>query len=361
MSVTALAPAVPDARETARLLGCSVEAVQIARTCEVVDLHIDVLIPPRLWGYDVLRHHGPGALRGRFFGHLDVPRMYEGGLTGAMWSITTNPFRSPRRRWDVFLRNLERLRRTIADTRGHVRLVRNLVEYRAARALGAHACMPAIQGGNALEAAPDGVASIPDDSITRVTLVHLTNSCYGATSAPFSMLRRDKGLSDRGRELVRQLNDRRIFVDLAHIHPRGFWDAVEVHDRTQPLIATHTGVAGVKPHWRNLDDDQIKAIADTGGTIGIIFALHFLRRRGGPRDGAMVVEHMERVIQVAGEDFVSIGSDFDGAIIPPWDLRTGAAYPRLVQHMLDRGWSDIRIAKALGENALRAFGLLRPG
>jgi len=220
--------------------------------------------------------------------------------------------------------------------------------------------MLAIQGLHAIEGAPDGVASIPDDCVVRATLVHLLNAAYGATSAPLGFGRADKGLTNTGREAVVQMNARRVFVDLAHIHERAFWDAVAVHDRTQPLIATHTGVVGVRPHWRNLTDAQVKAIADTGGVVGIIFSEEFLRRRGGPRDGAMIVEHIEHVIRVAGEDAVALGSDFDGMITPPRDVASADAYPKLVQHMLDRGFSEERIRKVLGENFLRALGMLRP-
>jgi membrane dipeptidase len=218
-----------------------------------------------------------------------------------------------------------------------------------------------VQGGNAFDAAPESIFSVPDKLITRVTVVHLTNSVLGASSAPMSFLRRHRGLTARGKDFVKALNAARVFVDLAHIDPKSFWDAVGVHDRAQPLIVTHTGVSGVRPLWRNIDDRQVKAVADTGGTIGIIYAQAFLGRPGGPRDGAMVVEHMEHVIKVAGEDFVSIGSDYDGSIIPPPGLRSGGdSYPRLVQYMLDRGWNDGRIGKVLGGNALRALGLLRP-
>ncbi len=75
---------------------------------------------------------------------------------------------------------------------------------------------------------------------------------------------------------MRRLNEKRIFVDLAHISKRGFWDAVEVHDKSQPLMVTHTGVSGVYEHWRNLDDDQLRAIADSGGTIGVMYQSSFL-------------------------------------------------------------------------------------
>ena len=357
----AVSVSLPDVDSQARSLGISREAVELTRTAEVIDLHIDTFIPPRLYRYDLHKRHGHGLLGGRFFGHLDFRRILEGGLSGAMWSITTNPYRRAASRWRVFQRNVARFKDLIASTDGAFRITPTYPEYRAARAAGAHAVIPVIQGGNALQAAPDGVASIPDDMISRITLVHLTNSAYGITSSPLKGWKGKRGLSDAGRDLIRQMNARRVFVDLAHINEAGFWDAVEVHDRSQPLIATHTGVDGVRKHWRNLDDRQIKAIADTGGTIGIIFSKAFLARRGGPRDGRMIIEHMAHVIDVAGEDFVSVGSDYDGAIVPPGELRSGDAFPRLVQHMLDQGWSPERVTKVLGGNFLRAFEALRPG
>lgn len=349
-----------DADVAARRLGVSKEAIELVRRSDVIDLHVDSDIPRRLFGYDLARRHGRWPFFGVCFGHLDLPRALEGGLSGAMWSITTNPVRSRAGRWRVFLENLDRVSRFVSESGGRIALARNHAEYRHARAAGAHACMLAIQGGNALEAAPDGPRSIPSQAITRVTLVHLTSSTYGASSSPLSWLTREKRLTNAGIDAVRQLDEARIFVDLAHLHPCGFWDVVRVHDKSQPLIATHTGVSGVRPHWRNLDDAQIKAIADTGGTIGIIFAKHFLQRAGGPRDGRMIVEHIEHVIRVAGEDFVSIGSDYDGLIVPPHDLRSATTYPRLVQHMLDRGFSTERVGKVLGGNFLRCFRQLRP-
>jgi membrane dipeptidase len=343
------------------LLGCSHDAVQLTRRAELIDLHVDTFLLPRLWGYDPLARHRGGPFGRYFFGHLDVPRMLDGGLDGAMWSITTNPFRTAESRWRVFQHNLASLRHLIARAGGRLEEVRSVAGYRAARARGAHACLLAIQGLNAVEGAPDGVASLRDRGILRVTLVHLTNAVYGATSSPLGRGRRDKGLTPAGREAISQLNARRIFVDLAHIHERGFWDAVAVHDRSQPLIVSHTGVAGVRPHWRNLTDAQIKAVADTGGTIGIIFNAPFLRRPGGPRDAGMIADHVQHVMRVAGEDFVSIGSDFDGWITPPPDLASADRYARLVQVLLERGVRASQVEKVLGQNFLRAFALLRPG
>lgn len=356
-----LAPSMPPVPQVARALGVSEHAVALCRDSEVIDLHIDTFIPPRLWGYDPLVRHRQALFGRAFFGHLDVYRMADGGLKGAMWSITTNPYRSAAGRWATFQKNLARLRALVEGSGGWLEVVTDLAGYRAARARGAHAVMISVQGANAFEGAPQGFLSAPPGLVLRATLVHLTNSALGTTNSPLSRMRRDKGLTELGRRFVHQLNAARAFVDLAHVHPQGVDDALAEHDRSQPLIATHTGVDGVRPHWRNLSDAHVKAIADTGGVVGVIFAENFLSRPGGPRDGAMVVEHMEHVAKVGGWQAVAMGSDYDGAIVPPPDLPGGESYPRLVQHMLDRGWTDDQVRGCLGENYLRALGLLRPG
>jgi len=356
--MSALVPLQPT--ELATRLGCSTEAVALTRDADLIDLHIDTLIPPRLWGYDVLARHGR-PLGGHFFGHLDLPRMVDAGLDGAMWSITTNPFRTAGSRLRTFHRNLASLEALVTRSDGRLAFARTAAEYRALKAKGVHAILLAIQGGNALEASSIGPGEVSDNRLTRVTLVHLTNAGFGATSSPFHLLRRDKGLSDSGRRFVTQLAEQRVFLDLAHVHPKTFWDAVEVHDPSLPFLVTHTGVCGVKPHWRNLDDDQIRATADSGGVVGVILSTHFLRRKGTPNDAGMVVDHMEHIVRVGGENAVAVGTDYDGAISPPADLRGGDCYPRLVQTMLDRGWSESLVRKALGENFLRSFEALRPG
>ena len=365
------------AAELAKQHGVSQAAAELLLASDVLDLHIDTFIPPRLplVRYDITKRHERGFLGGRFFGHLDIPRVLESGLTGAMWSITTNPFRRASRRWVVFQKNFERFQEMVRAQEGKLELARTATEYRAARARGAHVVLLAVQGGNAFEKSPAGLDSIRWDAggpsegsppgllgpspITRVTLVHLTNAAYGITSSPFRLWKGKRGLTEVGRDFVRHLNAHRVFVDLAHINAQGFWDAVEVHDKSQPLIATHTGVSGVKPHWRNLDDKQVKAIADSGGVVGVIYSRAFLKVRGGPDDAGMIVDHMAHVANVGGEDAVAIGSDYDGAIVPPKDLRSGNSYVRLVQKMLDRGFSEARIQKILGGNFLRSFERLR--
>ena len=340
--------------------GLKQAAAGLLSDSDVIDLHVDGFIPHRLFGYDLTIRHSGSYTRGRFVGHLDFPRAVEYGLTGAMWSITTNPLPRPRDRWRSFLENVQGLQREVERSEGMVQIATNWSDYMKVRESGAHVCLPAIQGANSLEGAPGGCGEIPNRFITRATLVHLTNSVYGTTSSPLSLWRSKNGLTWQGRDLVRDLDRHRIFVDLAHINKEGFWDAVQEHDPSLPLIVTHTGVEGVRPHWRNLDDDQIRAVADSGGTIGIIFEPNFLRRSTGPKDGAMVLEHLAHIIHVVGEDFVSLGSDYDGMISPPEGLRFEPNYAYLVMGMLERNWSMQRIQKILGGNFLRAFKAMRP-
>lgn len=341
----------------ARALGISREAVDLYLGSEVIDLHVDTFIWTRVLGYDLRKRHGRGPFGGWFLGQADLPRLLEAGVTGATWVITTNPVGPATRRERAFARNLRRLLDVLASVEQQVAVVKSAAEYRAARAAGKHGAFIGIQGGNALDARPDSVEVLADGTVLRVTLVHLSTSSLGVSSAPGSGA--DRGLTDAGREYVRRLNAMNVFVDLAHVSKRSFWDAVEVHDRSKPLLVTHTGVCGVHPHWRNLDDDQLRAIADSGGTIGIMYQSSFL---GDPTWGgraSSIADHLEHVVKTVGEDHASLGSDWDGAIVPPRDMPTCLELPRLAQLLLDRAWTPDRIRKILGGNFLRTVQALR--
>jgi len=346
----------PDPEAWARRLGVPREAIDLYLASEVIDLHVDTFIWNRIFGYDLHRRHGTGLFGGRFYSQVDFPRVREARLTGAIWVITTNPFRPGRSRPRAFFRNLERLR-AILETADDFTVVRNAAEYRAARAAGQHGAFLGVQGGNALDQELSDLERIPDGLILRVTLVHLSSSSLGVTSSPAAGSRRNEGLTNLGREYVRRLNERKIFLDLAHINRAGFFDALAVHDRSQPVLVTHTGVSGVHRHWRNLDDTQLRAVADLGGTVGVMYQSSFLGR--GAVTSERVVDHLAHIVETIGEDHASLGSDWDGAISPPRDLVTPLDLPRLVAHMLRRGWSPERIQKILGGNFLRVVEQLR--
>ncbi len=342
----------------AEKLGISREAAALYGASDVIDLHVDTFLWRRILGYSLAKRHGRGLFGGRFYSQVDVPRLQEARVRGATWVITTNPLRRARARVRTLFRNLDALTTDLGALPSAVAIVRNVAEYRAARAKGLHAAWIGVQGGNAFDGDLDALGRLPEGLVLRVTLVHLSNSRVGSTSSPLR-LGRDRGLTDLGRELVRRLDAQRIFVDLAHISRQGFFDAVAVHDRTRPLLVTHTGVTGAHPHWRNLDDEQLRAIADTGGTVGIMYQSSFLGDGLWTGRAESIVRHLAHVVETVGEDHASLGSDWDGLIVTPRDLPTCLELPRLVQLMLDRGWTDTRIGKILGGNFLRVVETVR--
>jgi membrane dipeptidase len=196
--------------------------------------------------------------------------------------------------------------------------------------------------------------------VLRVTLVHLTQSALGSTSSPLKASG-DQGIGARGKAYVEGLNARRVFVDLAHIGRRSFFEALEVHDKSQPAIVTHTGVSGAWPSWRNIDDEQLRAVAALGGVVGVIYHGQYLCGRyltgGRARD---VARHIVHIVNTVGPDVAALGSDWDGLIVPPQDMRTCLELPRLVQAMLDLGLAPDVIQNVLGRNFLRCLERLRP-
>ena len=348
----------PKSSETwAAELGIPTHAVDLYRSSDVVDLHIDSFIWQRTFGYDLTKRHR-APLWGAIFGQVDFPRILEAEISGATWIITTNPVRDPADRAETLARNLDALCGTFARVPDRFQVVRNAREYDAAREAGKHAAFLGIQGGNALDLSLEQVARLCDGRILRVTLVHLSSSRIGSTSSPMRL--RDLGLSAFGSNLVQLLNERRVLVDLAHISARGFWAACEAHAKHIPFVVTHTGVSGVHRHWRNLDDDQIRAVGRSGGVVGIMYHAPFLGDRPWAGRVDTIARHLEHVLNVAGEDTPALGSDWDGSIITPRDMPTCLELPRLVAALQRRAIPERVIQKILGQNFLRVVREVRP-
>ena len=340
----------------ARELGIPTAAVELYRASDVIDLHVDSFIWQRTLGYDLTQRHRP-PLWGAFLGQVDFPRILEAEISGATWVITTNPMREAADRARVFEENLNALASTFAKDAANFQVVTNAREYDAARAAGKHAAFLGIQGGNALDLSLPEMARLCDGRVLRITLVHLSSSRIGSTSSPMRL--RDLGLSAFGAQMVELLNERKVLVDLAHISAHGFWAACDAHAKQVPFVVTHTGVSGVYRHWRNLDDDQIRAVARSGGVVGIMYHAPFLGDRPWAGRVETIARHLEHVLNVAGEDTPALGSDWDGSIITPRDMPTCLELPRLVAALQTRGIGERAIQKMLGLNFLRVVREVR--
>ena len=164
------------------------------------------------------------------------------------------------------------------------------------------------------------------------------------------------GLTELGKALIGACNRLRILIDLSHLNERGFWDVAAISNA--PLVATHSNAHAISPHSRNLTDRQLAAIGQSGGFVGVNFASSFLRPDGRqdkdtPLD--LMIQHIEHMLEHAGEDGVGLGSDFDGATIPA-ELGDAAGLQNLVQAMRKRGFKTPLIEKLCFRNWLRVLG-----
>jgi len=163
------------------------------------------------------------------------------------------------------------------------------------------------------------------------------------------------GLTDAGRELVAACNGLRILVDVSHLNERGFWDVAELTDA--PIVATHSNAHVLCPSTRNLTDRQLDAIRDSGGIVGVNFAVSFLREDGASAAAGTGIDeigrHIHYLVDRMGIDHVGLGSDFDGATVPE-ELGGVSGLPLLLETIGER-YDAAALAKITHENWLRVL------
>lgn len=311
----------------------------------VVDLHTDSLMQMRAVGYRLEERHHNVILERLGFYHADLPRLREGGMTGQFFGVVTVPV--PERGCAAAcLRQVETMKQ-VASEQGLI-WARSAEDIRRAKREKTLAVFTGIEGGHNIEGRIENLRAFDEAGVRYLGLSHLTaNAIAGST------LGRSAGsstpLTDFGREVVREMNRLRMMVDLAHVGRAAFLDAAR--SSTRPVIVSHTGISGAFPLWRNIDDDQVKAVAATGGLIGIIFAWRYL---GSRRQGVeMLAPHFEHVRRLVGARHLALGSDFDGFIEPVKGLENVSHLPAVTAMLQERGWSEPEIRGVLGENLLR--------
>lgn len=317
----------------------------------IVDLHCDTMLGQTFLGYDPTKRHQNRLWASPFLFHADIPRMKDGGVGAVALGVVISPLR----RGSAAATTKKRLEMMAAWAEAapqDVVLAGTRAEILQARSTGRIALFGGLEGAHGLGGSLDDLEELRRLGLRYVTLAHFTPNKAATPSAGWGA-NPDAPLTDFGRELVEALNEQRILVDLAHVNRAGFMEACE-HSKA-PVLVSHTGVAGAYDSWRNIDDEQLRAVARTGGVVAIIFAPIFLGPSiRGPI--SLAVDHIRHVISVVGEDHVAVGSDFDGFIVPPTDLPDIAHLPVLTQCMLESGMTERQIRKCLGENTLRLFG-----
>lgn len=339
----------------------------------VFDGHNDVLL--RLW----LQKDGDPLgefLAGSSRGHMDLPRMVQGGFAGGLFAIFVPelPFHpstlehpdvnppdassvAQSAALGVTLAMASLLHRMARQSQGAIRLCRSAGDIRQCRAAGAIAAIMHIEGAEAIEPELTSLEALYGAGLRSIGPVWSRPNPFGH-GVPFRFPASPDtgpGLSDAGKALVRECNALGIAIDLSHLNEQGFWDVAKLS--RAPLIASHSNAHAICPSSRNLTDDQIKAIGVSGGMIGLNFANGFLRPDGLWKNDTgfdILLRHLDHLIEIAGVDHVGLGSDFDGARIPAV-IGDVAGLPGLVNAMRGHGFDDATLRKLCFENWISVF------
>ncbi len=331
------------------MLGSS-EARALHARYPPIDLHADTLTWSRWLGYDMRVRHEPPLWRAAFAGHVDLPRLRDAGMGAQFFGLVSLP---AGKRMHGLTRTVNEQIDILVDAAARapreMRVVRTASEIDACQREGIIGALLGIEGAHALEGEIDRIDDFARRGVRYLGFMHFTANDAGYPA--FGPGRRDsEGLTAFGFELVRRCETAGVLVDLSHINRRGFLDACSVS--TEPPIVSHTGVLGAHEHWRNIDDDQLRAVADKGGVVGVIFYPRYL---GGNGLDA-VVRHLVHILNVVGEDTPALGSDWDGMIIPTRELRDPRGLPLLTDALLRAGISERTIGKILRGNVMRVLG-----
>jgi membrane dipeptidase len=307
-------------------------------------------------------------------GHIDLPKARAGNFAGGMFAVfCPSPgerpdFTAPRdmsntplppelpmdlaRRMTVHQIGL--LLRLEAASNGQFAVCRSAADIRAAMARGALAAVLHIEGAEAIDEDFYFLDVLYAAGLRSIGPVWSRTNVFGH-GVPFRFPHSPDigpGLTDAGKQLVRACNEKRILIDLSHITERGFWDVAQLS--TAPLVATHSNVHTVTPSPRNLTADQLRAIRDSDGMVGLNFATGFLRADGQMRADTEIddmIRHLDALIDALGETRVGMGSDFDGALIPA-PIGDAAGLPRLFEALAQHGYDAPLLEKLAHGNWL---------
>ncbi len=325
--------------------------------------------------------HLPARGQGRSFfvesaiGHIDLPRAERGGLAGGFFAVFVPAIKDPssapaptdprplapaldpayaRAFTEEVVASLFRLEDEAA---GRVKVVRTADELDLCLGDGVMAAILHFEGAEAIHPGIEAVEEFYETGLRSLGIVWSRPNAYGE-GVPFAFPGTPDvgaGLTARGLELVRECNRLGIVVGLSHLNERGFWNVAE--HSSAPLVVTHAGVHALSRSSRNLTDDQIRAVGETGGVIGVNFYVGTLRDDGKSDPDtplAAVVRHIDYMVDLIGIDHVAFGSDFDGAVVPK-PLGDVAGLPLLIEELRTAGYDDAALHRLTHENWQRVL------
>ena len=354
----------------------------------VVDTHDDTtqrLLDP---SFDLAARHADGS--------IDIPRMREGGLGAIFFSIWIPSKITGRQAVQKALEQIDAVRETVRKHPKDLALATTADEIRKAHAQNKIAALMGVEGGHMINSDLNVLRKFASLGVRYMTLTHSGNDEWADSSTDKPA---HNGLTDFGKDVVREMNRLGVMVDISHVSDKTFYDAIEVSKA--PLLASHSSCRTICDAPRNMTDQMMKDLAAKGGVVQINYHVGFLsqefrdseradpkindaisaevtKRCGAENEGCMliegdkitrefvaqgklprvdftkIIEHIDHAVKLVGADHVGLGSDFDGANMP-FGMEDVTMLPKITEALLQKGYSEGDVKKILGENTLRVM------
>ncbi len=285
------------------------------------------------------------------YNHTDIPRMKLGGVDLQFFAVWVSPTRYEGNYFNTAKTMLDIFDTEMGLNSADIAQAKTASEVRAIIAERKIAAVIGVEGGHTIENKIENLISLYERGMRYLTITW-NNSTDWAISAKDSRSR-TVGLSDFGKKVIRKMDSLGVIIDVSHTGIKTIEDILAI--TKNPIVATHSGARALRDHYRNLYDDQIIAIANTGGVIGVVFYPPYLSPNGYANIST-VINHIDYIANLVGVDYVALGSDFDGiGTNTVHGLENIAKYPDLTQKLLLRGYSREDVKKILEGNFLRVF------
>lgn len=289
-------------------------------------------------------------LRVRTTGHTDIERLRAGGVGAQFWSVYV-PFEATEEgAARVQLEQID-IAKQVFDLYPDVfEPAFSVSDVERAFGAGRIASLLGMEGGHAIENSLGSLRAFYDLGVRYMTITHGTTIDWAdaGTGEPTH-----DGLTEFGKEVIREMNRLGMLVDLSHTSPATMHDVLDVAEA--PVIFSHSSARALTDHPRNVPDEVLRRLPENGGVVMVTFVPSFVNEVGSDATLSDVADHIEHVRDVAGLEHVGLGSDFDGIDSTPAGLEDVSTFPALLEELSRRGWSEDDLAALSGENMLRAM------
>ncbi|TFG50971.1 MAG: membrane dipeptidase [Candidatus Brocadiia bacterium] len=325
-------------------------------------------------------------------GQVDIPRLKEGGVDVQVVALFVKNSLYPNRCAKQAFQMIEAMKKAITDHSDSVELARTGSDVERIVKVGKIAMPLSIEGGHAIENNLELLRKYHALGVSSMTLTHAISHDWADSSTDKP---RWHGLTDFGKEVVREMNRLHMVIDVSHVSDDTFYDVLKT--TSQPVIASHSCCRAINPHPRNMTDEMIKALAENGGVIGINYVLYHLSEeynkarneliaigkplydrlpevkdldlriatehldagRYWPLENLPTIEdildHIDHAVNIAGVDHVGLGADMYPRMLSPVGMRGAQDYPAITRGLKKKGYSDEAVRKIMGGNMLRMW------